>query len=440
VTDAQVSDEGRLIRLAEEESKHVDRRRISILCVDSSPNEALARQLAEAGGGSDRYVTSNPEGGDITTALDEIVDTWARPIATGLRLEVRTNAVYATSRQSTTASADGWRGLDLGDLPAGRPLWASCEAATGDDPLALRLVDGHGEVLATWTEANGTQVHGGVAALVGARRLQQLEALKGARCTPEELKKRVEELGMTPAETDEEQATLYPENQPADETLAKLICAESLRSGIASTETAFVAIRTEAGKSVERTIIVANATPEGWEAMQPVMMGAPMPTLHRMSQMPSMLMDIQSWRFDEDAAPILRKSMAAPRLQAIGARQPRASSVTLFDAVPAIGVGRIVLTNRTIGLKGTKGIQASRLLSLIAEGDAGAFPDGAELLLFVGDMARARARVRLSDLLSGATRPLNIACTDGQVLRLVLLVPGTGTQATGHLKVTLGIA
>ena len=441
VTDAQVSDKGRLIRLAEEEAKHVDRRRISILCVDSSPNAALARQLAEAGGGSDRYVTSNPEGGDITTALDEIVDAWAQPIATGLRLEVRTNAVYATSRQSTTASADGWRGLDLGDLPAGRPLWASCEAATGEEPLGLRLVDGHGEVLTTWTEANGTPVHGGVAALVGARRLQQMEALKGARYTPEELKKRVEELGITSEEAGRETGTLYPENQPADETLAGLICRESLRSGIASTETAFVAVRTEAGKSVERTIIIANATPEGWEdAQQVMMMGARMPAVaRRVSEMPpsGVLYDMAVCM--EDVQTVRRTSKAAPIFQATDRRQPRASSVTLFDGVPA-AVGRIVLAERTIGLKGAKGLQASRLLSLIAEGDAAAFPEGAELLLLVGDMARARARVRLSDLLGGSTRPLNITCADGQVLRLVLLVPSTGTQASGHLKVTLGIA
>jgi hypothetical protein len=123
-----------------------------------------------------------------------------------------------------------------------------------------------------------------------------------------------------------------------------------------------------------------------------------------------------------------------------GPRQPRASSVTLIDGVPTAGVGRIVLAERTIGLKGAKGLRASRLLSLIAAGDAGAFPEGAELLLFVGDMARARARVRLSDLLGGATRPLNITCGDGQVLRLVLVVPGTAMQSLGHLKITVGIA
>jgi Ca-activated chloride channel family protein len=300
-------------------------------------------------------------------------------------------------------------------------------------------VDGHGEVLAGWTESNGTQVHGGVAALVGARRLQQLEALKGARYTPEELKKRVAELGITSEEAGKETGTLYPENQPADETLAKLICAESLRSGIASTETAFVAIRTEAGKSVERTIIVANATPAGWEDAQQVMMSAP--SMSGVLAEPAVMMSDTCLSYD--AAPAFfsrRASKAAPSLQAVGRRQPRASLVTLFDAIPTSGVGRIVLAERTIGLKGAKGLQASRLLSLIAAGDAGAFPEGAELLLFVGDMARARARVRLSDLLGGATRPLNITCADGQVLRLVLLVPGTATQSLGHLKITLGVA
>jgi RNA polymerase sigma factor (sigma-70 family) len=340
--------------------------------------------------------------------------------------------------------------------------------------------------------------------VVGARRLQQLEALKGARYTREELTKRFEELGITPAETGEEAGALYPENQPADETVAKVICRESLRSGIASTETAFVAVRSEAGKSVERTIVVANATPEGWENAT---VQRPAPVMQQdvwsvsnyiLCEQPSKLQMRQMY----DSAPIKQETLnkyykeqlerilntlpdrerqilikreglqgvyehtleqvgmefqvTRERIRQIEAKakrklkemiaeengplQPSASSITLFDGVPSAGAGRIVLAECTIGLKGAKGLQASRLISLIAEGDAGTFPEGAELLLFVGDMARARARVRLSDLLGGATRPLNITCADGQVLRLILLVPGTGTQAPGHLKVTLGIA
>ena len=311
-----------------------------------------------------------------------------------------------------------------------------------EQPLGMRLVDGHGEVLATWTEADGAQVHAGVAALVGARRLQQLEALKGARYTSAELRKRVEELGMTPAEGGTDGGTLYPENRSADETLARLICQESLRNGIASTETAFVAVRTESGKSVERTIIVANATAEGWEDVQRVMTIG-VPVLHRpVAQLADMMPDMGVCF--QETGPVYQvarvKSQSAPVVQANGLVQPSAHSVTLFDGVPAAGVGRSVLAERTIGLKGAKGLQASHLLNLIAESDAGAFPEGAELLLFVGDMARARARVRLSDLLGGAKRPLNITCTDGQVLRLVLLIPGTTAQSLGHLKITLGVA
>jgi len=88
ITDAQVADEGGLLRLAEEESQRQDRRRISVLCIDASPNETLAHDLAEAGGGSDWYLTSNPEGEDITTAIRAIVDQWARPVATDLKLLV----------------------------------------------------------------------------------------------------------------------------------------------------------------------------------------------------------------------------------------------------------------------------------------------------------------------------------------------------------------
>jgi Ca-activated chloride channel family protein len=304
-------------------------------------------------------------------------------------------------------------------------------------------VDGHGEVLATWTEEDPAQVHAGVAALVGARRLQQLEALKGARYTPEELRERVERLGMTPAEAGTETKALYPENQSADETLANLICAESLRSGIASTETAFVAVRTEAGKSVERTIIVANATPEGWEEARPVMMapaGVVRGPMAAFLESPLEAVCEESV-FMEDVQPTRSQYLAADQATSVAMpSQLEPSTVTLFDGVPGAGVGRIVLAERTIGRKGAKGLQADRLLSLTAAGDPATFPESAELLLFVGDMARARARVRLSDLLGGATRPLNITCTTGQTLRLVLLIPGTATQTLGHLMVTLGIA
>src|SRR5205085_8734219 len=61
VTDAQVADSGRILRLADEEAGRVDRRRINVLCIDAAPNAFLAGELAERGGGVSRFLTSAPD-------------------------------------------------------------------------------------------------------------------------------------------------------------------------------------------------------------------------------------------------------------------------------------------------------------------------------------------------------------------------------------------
>ena len=73
LTDAQVSDEGRIVRLADAEAARADRRRISVLCIDAAPNSFLARELAERGGGTATFLTSSPDQEDISTALDRMV-------------------------------------------------------------------------------------------------------------------------------------------------------------------------------------------------------------------------------------------------------------------------------------------------------------------------------------------------------------------------------
>ncbi|MGH2370393.1 MAG: VIT domain-containing protein, partial [Chloroflexota bacterium] len=88
ITDAQVTDAGRILRLADGESQRPDRRRISVLCIDAAPNSFLARELAERGGGVARFLTSAPEEEDITTALDGVLQDWAQPVLAGMRLDV----------------------------------------------------------------------------------------------------------------------------------------------------------------------------------------------------------------------------------------------------------------------------------------------------------------------------------------------------------------
>jgi hypothetical protein len=240
------------------------------------------------------------------------------------------------------------------------------------------------------------------------------------------------ELGVAPAEEGGKKA-LYLENWKPDDMLAEIICRESLRSGLASSATAFVAIRSQAGKSVERSVVVPNAMPQGWEMGQPMAVMASSPAVLRS---PVMFRDE-----DVESTPVMRcfqegvfESMRTMPRKQRGAVRP--DHVTLFDGVPA-GSGRVVLVECTVGAGGPQGLFAAQLTGLAAAGDSAAFPPDAVLLLYVGDMARARARVQLADLLHGAVRPLNIICADGQVVRLVLM---SSTATSGHLTVTVDIA
>ena len=62
------------------------------------------------------------------------------------------------------------------------------------------------------------------------------------------------------------------------------------------------------------------------------------------------------------------------------------------------------------------------------------------ILIFVEDLAAPRARVRMADLLrQGGERPLNLAWSEGQPLRVVLLDPrGTWAQRAPTLELALG--
>src|SRR5262249_41902529 len=126
------TDAGRILRLADAEAVRPDRRRISLLCIDAAPYALLALDLAEHGGGVARFLTSAPEEEDITTALEEVLADWAEPVLSGLRLEVNRPHVEASGRRVVDAGEDGWSAVDLGDLPAGRPVWVAGRVPRGE--------------------------------------------------------------------------------------------------------------------------------------------------------------------------------------------------------------------------------------------------------------------------------------------------------------------
>jgi len=430
ITDAQVTDEGQLLRLAEEESRRQDPRHISVLCIDSAPNETVARDLAEAGGGSDWYLTSNPEGEDITTAIRSIINQWARPIARDLRLLVNAGPMVVTSRPIAESHETGWSALDLGDLPAETPLWVFGEVPTGDGPLSLRVVNPSGSCLATWTDAmDDATGYPAVGRLVGAHRLRQLERLRSKRLSCDEALRGLAVLGMAvPPES-----VSLAEAGDADAMLGDMILKESLRTGLLSSETGFVAVRSQSGKSVERTLIVPNAVPEGWN-----MFGMPVyanvcdamlcrePLEFRM-EAPTMLPGLHP--------SLYQGNMLWPDRASTGP-----ASTTLFDGVPELHGNTAVLAELTVGAAGVPALLPGRLVSLHVEGDLAAFPAGSTLSLYAGDMAQPRARIVLADLLDGSDRPLNIACLDGDRLRLVLNLPAGSPTAAVRLAVTVTIA
>ncbi|HNW85292.1 MAG TPA: hypothetical protein PKH46_07205, partial [Candidatus Cryosericum sp.] len=265
--------------------------------------------------------------------------------------------------------------------------------------------------------------------LVGAHRLRQLERLRSKRLSCDEALRGLAVLGMA---VPPESASLA-EAGDADAMLADMMLKESLRTGLLSSETGFVAVRSQSGKSVERTLIVPNAVPEGWN-----MFGMPVyanvcdamlcrePLEFRM-EAPTMLPGLHP--------SLYQGNMLWPDRASTGP-----ASTTLFDGVPEPHGNTAVLAELTVGAAGVPALLPGRLVSLHVEGDLAAFPAGSTLSLYVGDMAQPRARIVLADLLDGSDRPLNIACLDGDRLRLVLNLPAGGPTGAVRLAVTVSVA
>ncbi|HZS03025.1 MAG TPA: VIT domain-containing protein [Chloroflexota bacterium] len=471
LTDAEVSDAGRILRLADGEAALPDRRRISVLCIDAAPNAFLAEQLAERGGGVARFLTSAPEEEDITTALDAVLADWAAPVWAGLRLGVQRPQAEAAGR--TVATGTAWSEIDVGDLPAGRPVWVAGRVprAAGPD-LALRLTTARGEELAGCRlDLADAPARPALAALFGARRVAALEGLMHARYAELELRAHLAGLGYAPDRVLAPPAgappRVYAENAYADAraALRGLLVAEALRYGLACAETAFVAVRTEAGQRVAGRVAVANALPAGWsDDLLAAPAAAPAPALHRLAMAtqppagpmfkladrPDSARDtiqavpgaIRGWvqrTFHTGGSPA-----AAPVGSPSPSRQVAPAAARVYRGTPRFSHGEAVLFDAAQA--GAAGLPAGGTIARLLV----RFPDGAPapeslgpdlaLLVYVDDLAAPRARVALADLVrQGGERPLNLRWRPGQLLRLVLRDPaGVWARGAPTLEVSVG--
>lgn len=260
ITDGEVSDFGRLLSLADEEGSQPDGRHIHVVCIDSSPNALLARQMASRTGGIALFLTSAESLGD---RLSSVAHELLQSVAGNGLLQINTSEGQAANRPFVTLSDQAI--FSLGGVPLERPLWLSGRVPVSDDAIAYLEINNE-EVASA--EICGPKGNPAIKHLFGASRLLELEFLHESLSDKEDIAIRLRRLGYH----ESADALLgksrkkYADNRMADAEKAvyDLLVKESLCYGVACSATAFIAVSSVSGRLVEKTVIVANAAPEGW--------------------------------------------------------------------------------------------------------------------------------------------------------------------------------
>lgn len=447
ITDAQVSDNARILRLVDDEARRPDHRRVSIVCIDAAPNSYLAHEMADRGGGVARFLTSAPDEEDIATALDEILAEWAAPLAVDTRLEVNREAALSARGPALPGRAAGWASLDLGDLPAGRAVWLAGRAplAAGDD-LVVRLV-ANGRTL---TESRAPLAPSGgveaLQALFAAPRLNRLEGLIASAYQVDDLRTPLERLGYRADDVlprADAAPRIYAENtfKDAHAALRGLLVRESLAAGLPTSETAFVVVRRDGDSApVELTTVVGNALPMGWSpafaslrVLSNAGGGSPRALFNHSADTSSLM----------NAAPHQERALANVGGRSGSARAARLTpTVTVFDGAPIFANGQAMLVDTGAGDAGEP-LAAVRLLTglvvafLDSAPSAASIDRGLTLLVYVGDRGMPRARVRLADLMrAGGRRPLNVRRDPDEPVWIVV-EDANGAWAGGAPRLTV---
>ncbi|MGI6366849.1 MAG: VIT domain-containing protein [Anaerolineae bacterium] len=448
ITDAQVSDDARILALVEGEARQAARRRISVLCIDASPNAYLTHQLAALGGGVARFLSSDPEQADLQGALLEIVEGWALPLATGLRLAVDREGLEGPTGAAALAPSprQGWSALDLGDLTATRAQWVVGRVPTGgSEPLSIALLAADGSVVpssAMVVSAAG-DLAGALRAVFGAYRVLGLERLLERRLSAAEERRELERLGYGPGAPGEGRQPLYSENQGlARSAVEPLLVAEALRYGLLCSHTGFVAVRQERGVPVEGTVEVGSALPAGWEEMPGSMqlrtMASPMsprPMANAVQDQGSArrptLLDRMHKSRPHPGAPLgaAREALREPVEGDADQRQIR------YEGRPTIDQrGQCLLLERTCREEG----RWRWLTLLLPEGQPLSSISAELRLLLLVDGALVQELVLREVLALGGSVRIALSCGAGQSLQLVLQDPqGAWATAAPLLRVEL---
>ena len=453
ITDAEVTDTARILRIVDKEAHHTEARRFSILCIDASPNANLAQQLAERGGGVAKFLSSSPGEEDITSALDEILLLWDVPVAVGLTLRVNQENLLV-DRRKVTMNADGMCHVDLGDLPSGKSTWVVVRAPPSKEPIRYELC---------WPGNCVSPVSvvpcPAVSAVFGARLISELEYLMHGSYPEKELFRNLAALGYDPDSLRRKYPDkVYAENQMLDgmSLVKDLVIRESLAYKVLSAETAFVAVRSEAGHPVEEQVIIPNALPYGWsESFLPKGAGYrhyPMKkglaagpgisssrgfTLEWVGEnsdvimQPDGTMKMECRRLpgndsDADTFRGMTGIRTTPGNQNAIPGSGSPAGYSLYSGSPVFTGGVAVLFDSIRPGEATKipEIVVLKKLEWIMQDGNTRSATGLYLLLYLDDPAVPRIKVFLRDLLRHQnSRPLNIQRTHGELVKIVLVDP-----------------
>ena len=391
ITDGQIHDTEETLRTIDRESKRKDSRRCSVICIDSAPNDFLSRQIAHRSGGTVHFLTSNPKEGDITTALDGILDTFSTPLATGLLLK--------TDRGTSLSKKGGDEHLSpLPDMVPGRVNFTMGLLSAGKGRPCFSLNGRSLPVMESET----------VNALFAAMRINEMEILKGARVASGLKYCTLRGLGFTPAALRKQlEATGAEDWRAMDRIIKGLIIDESLKGGVVSSETALF-VKGNEGQRVVASVDVPNAWPQGWD--EPLTMN------YESIQMKQY--DHLNKTASTENGLLCMSVYGIERVRSEYSRTPW----QLFDGHLLHKDGSVILFHGTFP---GHGVHRFTSLTVYRDGNGGI---AGSLLLHIGDLCNPRVSVDLRDLeRAGGIRPVNLVISPGDEVK-VTIVSGQGLE------------
>jgi Ca-activated chloride channel family protein len=261
VTDGEVTDEARLLRLVEIRTAGPSPRRVSVIAIDTAPNSFLAHEIARLGGGVARFITEldgSWEG--IEAALRDLLASWQSPVLADAGLTVDRQGVQVADYRIIGGA------VDVGDLRPETPVFVVARVPSAPGTPMIAVGQREGPAVATAAALPGNEALATALKVVfGAGRIRALEYLEDAWYDGDEICRRLDAIGYAlPAGED----AVYPENQGdvIRARLERLIVDESLQFGVPSTRTAFVGVSGKAGEAPSVTVAVPNALPAEWDA------------------------------------------------------------------------------------------------------------------------------------------------------------------------------